>query len=86
MFWRGKKKPKEAKQKSVPDFHETKIRDEHGTPVVSLLKAWLVDLGIKMGSEVVVEKRGSNPLQWEIVIKPKIVREKEENEQAASSS
>ncbi len=88
MFGRGRKKPKKKPKKPAPSIHETKIRSEHGTPIVSLLKIWVEELGIKMGSEIIVEKRcSSNPLKWEIIIKPKRRKEEVVNvEQAAANS
>lgn len=43
-----------------------KIREEHGTPILSLPK----EIGLRLNQEVVIEKIGSNPLTWEIRIKP----------------
>lgn len=49
-----------------------RIRQEHGTPMVSFPKVFL-DIGLKLNQEVTIEKRqGTNPLKWEIVIKPKV--------------
>lgn len=50
--------------------YHTKIRNDHGVGLVRMAKQLLLDLGLKLGSEVVVEKRSVNPMQWEIVIKP----------------
>lgn len=33
-------------------------------------KDWIRELGLIMATEVIVEKVGSNPLGWEIKIKP----------------
>jgi hypothetical protein len=46
-----------------------KIRDEHGTPTLSLPKKML-EIGLKLNQEVVVEKVGNNPFAWEIRIRP----------------
>lgn len=46
-----------------------RIRSDHGYPLITLPKFFL-KLGLKMHSEVIIEKRGSNPLDWEIIIKP----------------
>lgn len=43
-----------------------KIREEHGTTILSLPK----EIGLKLNQEVIIEKIGSNPLNWEIRIKP----------------
>jgi len=68
-FFSRKKTPK---SKTLDQgFYVTKVRNQHGVALVRIHKSWIRELGIKLGSEVVVEKRGSNPFQWELVIKPK---------------
>jgi len=49
------------------------VRSDHGYPQITLPKFFL-DIGLKLNTEVLVEKRGegSNPLSWEIVIKPRL--------------
>ena len=59
-----------GKENPNPDIVKRKIRAEHGTPMLSLPKAFL-KAGLTLNQEVVIEKRGEkNPLNWEIVIKP----------------
>jgi len=58
------------KKKGKAYLYRTKIRNDHGVGLVRMAKQLLLDLGLKLGSEVVVEKRSVNPMQWEIVIKP----------------
>jgi len=43
-----------------------RVRQEHGTPILSLPK----EIGLRLNEEVIIEKVGSNPLNWEIRIKP----------------
>lgn len=43
-----------------------RVRNEHGYPVLYLGKKFLN----LMGSEVIIEKVGSNPLLWELKIRP----------------
>lgn len=57
-----------GKQKEKPVVRT--IRQEHGTPILSLPKMFL-DVGLKLNQEVTIEKKGNpNPLNWEIVIRP----------------
>ena len=68
-----RKKPKDLKKKASPDDKQfrRKVRSDHGYPQITLPKFFL-QLGLKLNAEVVIERRGrgSNPLNWEIVIKP----------------
>jgi hypothetical protein len=43
-----------------------KIRQEHGTLILSLPEA----LGVKLNQEVTIERVHTNPLLWELRIKP----------------
>jgi hypothetical protein len=65
---------KVKKKASIDDrtFRRT-VRSDHGYPTVSLPKFFL-EIGLQLNQEVIVEKRGkgSNPLNWEIVIKPRV--------------
>ena len=65
---------KVKKKASIDDrvFRRT-VRSDHGYPQITLPKFFL-DIGLKLNTEVLVEKRGegSNPLSWEIVIKPRL--------------
>jgi hypothetical protein len=51
------------------------LKREHYTFSVRIPKEWIDELGMAMASEVVVEKIGSNPLGWEIRIKPQLRKE-----------
>jgi hypothetical protein len=57
LYGRGHKKQKPIRRR---------IRQEHGTPILSLPK----QIGLKLNQEVTIEKVDSNPLTWEIRIKP----------------
>jgi hypothetical protein len=57
LYGRGHKKEKPLVRR---------IRQEHGTLILSLS----AKLGVKLNQEVVIEKVGSNPLLWELKIKP----------------
>lgn len=45
------------------------IKQNQGVPLIYLPKA-LLKMGMKLNQEVVVLYNGSNPLAWEITIKP----------------
>lgn len=69
---RGKTKKKGRDKNPL----ERKIRSDHGYPYVTLPKFFL-ELGLSLNQEVIIEKRdSSNPLKWEIVIKPKVQRKR----------
>lgn len=63
-----KHKPKKRYDETEDKFRRT-VQNDHGYPRVSFPKSF-IEIGLKLNAEVVVEKRGNNPLQWEIVIKP----------------
>lgn len=57
-------------KKIEQDGVEGKISAQKGSPIVYLPKA-LLDLGVFLGQDVIIDyKAGSNPLAWEIKIKP----------------
>lgn len=62
----GKGKPKAAKDDSTII---ATVRSDHGYPRLMFPKSFIA-AGMKLNQEVIVERKGSNPLNWEITIKP----------------
>lgn len=60
---------KGRKAKTDDNTFRRTVRSDHGYPRITFPK-WLVDLGLALNSEVIIEKRGDNLLNYEIVIKP----------------
>ena len=52
-----------------------KVRSDHGYPLITLPK-WMLKFGLKLNQDVIIEKRGTNPLNWELVIKVVTVQKK----------
>lgn len=63
-------KPKPAKDDSV--IVRT-VRSDHGYPKLQFPKSFLA-AGMKLNEEVIIIKKGSNPLNWEITIKPRVLK------------
>jgi hypothetical protein len=59
---RGIKKQEKAKGEASV----RRVTSDHGYPKISFPKA----LGLKLNQNVIVEKVGTSPLEWEIRIKP----------------
>ncbi len=70
MFGRGRKKKKERQSSEVPDAFTRKLREEHGSPIISFPRRVIRELGIKFGSEVRIKKIGKNPFRWELEFVP----------------
>jgi len=65
------RKEKEKRAIQQEGSSKRKIQDQHGYPLVSLPKKFLVWLGVKLGSEIVVEKvDDGNFLNRELRLKP----------------
>lgn len=53
-----------------------KVRDDHGTPIVSFPRSLLREIGIHLSREVYVEVvKGMNPFTWEIKLRPVLSKE-----------
>lgn len=50
------------------------IKKDHYSRYVPIPKEWIYEFGLAFASEVVIEKKGSNPLNWEIKVKPAPVK------------
>lgn len=61
------------------------LGDEHGSPILRLPKT-LRDTLIGLNQDVVIEVSNSNPLNWEIKIKPYIAKQPQEDDKNEPTS